>query len=112
MIVLYGGPTPNARKIAIALEEMELPWRLELIDMLAGDQLTPEFQEASGGYEGYIGWWGQVRSAELAEVSSDPSDLTVGYTVNYVMKSGRRDTDRIRLQLQRLDDRYLIAGEG
>ena len=78
----------------------------------AFDQLTPEFQEASGGYEGYIGWWGQVRSAELAEVSSDPSDLTVGYTVNYVMKSGRRDTDRIRLQLQRLDDRYLIAGEG
>lgn len=78
----------------------------------AFDQLTPEFQKASGGYEGYIGWWGQVRSAELADVSSDPSDLTVGYTVNYVMKSGRRDTDRIRLQLQRLDDRYLIAGEG
>ena len=78
----------------------------------AFEQLTPEFQEASGGYEGYIGWWGQVRSAELADVTSDPSDLTVGYTVNYVMKSGRRDTDRIRLQLQRLDDGYLIAGEG
>ena len=44
MIVLYGGPTPNARKIAIALEEMELPWRLELIDILAGDQLTPQFR--------------------------------------------------------------------
>ena len=44
MITLYGGPTPNARKIAIALEEMELPWRLELVDMLAGDQLTPEFR--------------------------------------------------------------------
>ncbi|HEY0643484.1 MAG TPA: serine/threonine-protein kinase [Nocardioides sp.] len=78
----------------------------------AFEQLTPEFQRASGGYEGYIGWWGQVRSAELADVSSNPSDLTVGYTVNYVMKSGRRDTDRIRLQLQRQDDHYLIAGEG
>jgi GST-like protein len=44
MITLYGGPTPNARKIAIALEEMELAWRLELIDILAGDQLTPEFR--------------------------------------------------------------------
>jgi len=44
MISLYGGPTPNARKIAIALEEMDLPWRLELIDILAGDQLTPEFR--------------------------------------------------------------------
>lgn len=43
MITLYGGPTPNARKVAIALEEMGLPWRLELIDILAGDQLTPAF---------------------------------------------------------------------
>ena len=43
MITLYGGPTPNARKIAIALFEMELEWELEYIDILAGDQLTPEF---------------------------------------------------------------------
>ena len=43
MITLYGGPTPNARKIAIALLEMNLDWRLELVDILAGDQLTPEF---------------------------------------------------------------------
>jgi GST-like protein len=43
MITLYGGPTPNARKIAIALYEMQMPWRLEPIDILAGDQLTPEF---------------------------------------------------------------------
>ena len=43
MIRLYGGPTPNARKIAIALLEMGLEWQLEPIDILAGDQLTPEF---------------------------------------------------------------------
>jgi GST-like protein len=43
MITLYGGPTPNARKIAIALEEMQLPWRLHPIDILGGDQLAPEF---------------------------------------------------------------------
>ncbi len=43
MITLYGGPTPNTRKVAIALEEMQLAWRLHLIDMLAGDQLAPEF---------------------------------------------------------------------
>lgn len=43
MITLHGGPTPNARKIAIALEETGLPWRSELVDMLAGDQLTPAF---------------------------------------------------------------------
>ncbi|WP_299932745.1 serine/threonine-protein kinase [uncultured Nocardioides sp.] len=78
----------------------------------AFEQLTPEFQDASGGFEGYMGWWGKVESASLAEVASDPSDLTVGYTVNYVMKSGDRTTQRIRLQLERLDDRLLIAGEG
>lgn len=43
MITLYGGPTPNARKVAIALEEMDLSWRLELIDILAGDQFRPDF---------------------------------------------------------------------
>jgi GST-like protein len=43
MITLYGGPTPNARKIGIALYEMALDWRLETVDILAGDQLTPEF---------------------------------------------------------------------
>jgi GST-like protein len=43
MITLFGGPTPNARKIAIALLEMRLEWRLETIDILAGDQLTPRF---------------------------------------------------------------------
>jgi hypothetical protein len=53
-----------------------------------------------------------VRSARLADVQSDPSDLTVGYTVDYVFTSGARDTQDVRLQLQRFDDTYLIAGEG
>lgn len=78
----------------------------------AFDLLTPEFQDASGGYEGYLGWWSRVRSAELERISSNPSDLTVGYTIDYVMKSGRENTQQVRLQLQRQDDRYLIAGEG
>jgi hypothetical protein len=78
----------------------------------AFDQLTPEFQERSDGFEGYMSWWGKVRSATPVEVTSDPSDLTVGYTVDYVMKSGDRSTQRVRLQLELLDDRLLIAGEG
>lgn len=77
----------------------------------AFERLTPGFQEASGGYEGFIGWWGTVRSATLAEVESNPADLTVGYTVDYVMKSGERNTERVRLQLERFDDQLLIAGE-
>lgn len=36
-------PTPNGRKIAIALEEMELPCRLILVNIGKGDQFKPEF---------------------------------------------------------------------
>lgn len=43
MITLYGGPTPNARKVGIALYEMALEWELRPIDILEGEQLTPEF---------------------------------------------------------------------
>jgi hypothetical protein len=78
----------------------------------AFDQLTPGFQKASGGYDGYIDWWSRVQSAELATVDSNPSDSTVAYTVNYRMKTGSTTTSRVRLQLQRDGDDYLIAGEG
>ena len=78
----------------------------------AFEQLTPEFQEASDGYDGYLGFWSTVRSAELLEVASDPSDVTVAYTVRYVMQDGRETTDRIRLQLQKQGDSFLIADEG
>ena len=78
----------------------------------AFDQLTPGFQQASGGYPGYIDWWSKVRSAELASITSDPSDFTVGYTINYVMKTGATNTQRVRLQLKPLADGYLISGEG
>ena len=43
MIDLYTAPTPNGRKISIALEEMELPYRAILVDLVAGEQKKPEF---------------------------------------------------------------------
>jgi glutathione S-transferase len=43
MIDLYTAPTPNGRKISIALEEMELPYRAILVDLFAGEQKKPEF---------------------------------------------------------------------
>jgi len=43
MLELWAGPTPNARKISIFLEEARLPWRWHYVDMLDGDQLKPEF---------------------------------------------------------------------
>ncbi|MEM0986239.1 MAG: glutathione S-transferase N-terminal domain-containing protein [Pseudomonadota bacterium] len=42
-ITLYTGPTPNGRKISIALEEMGLPYTVEYVDILEGDQHKPAF---------------------------------------------------------------------
>jgi GST-like protein len=40
---LYYFPTLNGHKVTIALEEMGLPYEIKLIDILKGDQTTPEF---------------------------------------------------------------------
>ena len=43
MITLYGMGSPNVMKIFIALEEMELAYRVQPVDLLAGEQFSPEF---------------------------------------------------------------------
>ena len=47
MIELYTWATPNGRKVSIALEELELPYRVHKIDIMKGDQHSPEFSEIS-----------------------------------------------------------------
>ncbi|OWU85223.1 glutathione S-transferase [Oceanicola sp. 22II-s10i] len=42
-IDLYYWPTPNGWKISIALEEMELPYNVHLVNIGKGEQFTPEF---------------------------------------------------------------------
>ncbi len=42
-IELYYWPTPNGWKVTIALEEMGLPYNLNLINIGAGDQFAPHF---------------------------------------------------------------------
>lgn len=42
-ITLYTGPTPNGRKVSIALEEMGLTYEARYVDILDGDQFKPEF---------------------------------------------------------------------
>ena len=42
-IELYYWPTPNGWKISIALEEMDLPYIVKLIDIGKGDQFDPDF---------------------------------------------------------------------
>ena len=43
MIELYYCPTPNCQKVSIALEELEIPYRVRPIDIVAGDQNDPAF---------------------------------------------------------------------
>jgi GST-like protein len=42
-IDLYYWPTPNGWKISIALEEMDLPYDLHLVNIGKGDQFDPDF---------------------------------------------------------------------
>ncbi len=42
-IELYYWPTPNGWKISIALEEMDLPYEVKLVNIGAGDQFNPAF---------------------------------------------------------------------
>jgi GST-like protein len=43
MITFHAWPTPNAHKISIMLEECALPYRVEVVDITAGDQFEPDF---------------------------------------------------------------------
>ncbi|WP_371168365.1 glutathione S-transferase N-terminal domain-containing protein [Aliiroseovarius sp. 2305UL8-7] len=42
-IELYYWPTPNGWKISIALEEMQLPYEVKLVNIGAGEQFEPDF---------------------------------------------------------------------
>jgi GST-like protein len=43
MITLYGMASPNVVKIFLALEELELPWKLEVVDVFDGKQFDTAF---------------------------------------------------------------------
>jgi serine/threonine protein kinase len=74
--------------------------------------LTPEFQAASGGLEGYEGFWSTIESATPRDIRADPRSLTTTYTIEFVTASGRTTTEQGRLQLVRQGETLLIAGEG
>ncbi len=79
----------------------------------AWEMLTPEFQEASGGFGQYKRFWGTVESASVVSIEADADALTVSYVVEYTMKKGEEDTrqDEVTLQLEQNGDGYLIADE-
>ena len=43
MIDLYTAPTPNGWKASITLEELELPYEVHIVNLMAGDQKKPEY---------------------------------------------------------------------
>ncbi len=47
MIELYTWPTPNGRKVSIALEEFGLPYRVHAVNIAEGEQYAPAFQRVS-----------------------------------------------------------------
>ena len=47
MIDAYSWRTSNGRKLHIALEELELEYRIHPIDIRKGDQFEPEFLKIS-----------------------------------------------------------------
>ena len=46
-IQLYAFDTPNGRKISVALEEMGLPYEVQVVDIGQGEQFKPDFLKIS-----------------------------------------------------------------
>jgi len=47
MIDLYTFPTPNGRKVSIMLEELGLPYKVHVVDILKDEQFAPDFLKIS-----------------------------------------------------------------
>lgn len=47
MIHLFTAPTPNGHKVSIALEELGMPYTVNVVNILKADQFQPEFLKIS-----------------------------------------------------------------
>ena len=77
----------------------------------AWENLTPAFQDASGNFGTYQGFWKTIDSAQVVSVTADPDSRQVTYTVEYVRADGSTTTDQVTLQLEGTDGEYLISAE-
>jgi len=73
--------------------------------------LTTGFQQESGGFGQYQGFWRTISSATPRDIRANPADLTVSYGVDYVRTDGSSTSDEVTLQLVRNGSSYLINGE-
>ena len=75
------------------------------------EQLTPAFQDKSGGFKSYEGFWGTIDSATPVSATGDPENMTVTYRVKYDKADGSTSTSDVTLKLEYRDGQYLIADE-
>jgi GST-like protein len=47
MLTLYYHPTPNSTKVAVLLEELELPYQVVPVDIMKGEQHAEEFRKVN-----------------------------------------------------------------
>ena len=74
----------------------------------AWQMLTPAYQDASGGFGSYSGFWGTIASATPSNVTADPAAMTVTYDVAYERHNGTRTSEHHTLQLVHEGSSYLI----
>ena len=106
------GPTPPTQ------EELE-QFAASYVTTAAGDPpagfalLTSEFQQQSGGLDGYRSFWGSVREvSSFTPVGADPEAGTVTYEYSYVLRNGTRRTQTIELTLEQQEDGALLVSGG
>jgi serine/threonine protein kinase len=87
--------------LATAIADPRSSWEL----------LTPEFQEASSGFESYQAFWTEQASAQVRDVQADPDKLMVRYAVDYQRTNGTTWSDDVQLELSYEDGAYRIASE-
>lgn len=103
-------PDPTAKQLRTFLRDYV---RAAMTDpQSAFDRLTPGFQESSGGYSEWTGWWGGFESAEVTHVIPDVEGLSATYTVHYVERSGTERTETSTVSfIQEKDGSLKIAAE-
>jgi hypothetical protein len=96
--------------VALAVDDPHQSW----------NELTPEFQQASGGFGQYQKFWDQWESASVSDVRADAGSLTASYTATYVRAGKGHDegdqgdqvTDDVTLVLEPDGNgSFLIAAE-
>ncbi|WP_172297746.1 glutathione S-transferase family protein [Pseudoruegeria sp. HB172150] len=98
MIILYGHGTPNVLKIAIALEELELPYRAETVNFLEGGTQTPDFLSISPA--------GKIPAIRDGDLTVCESNVILTYLADKTGKLAPTDpADRLRMQ-----ERLFIQG--